>query len=438
MRNSAQLMSTTLLALALTTPNLACVAEQNTWHPVKVEIVKQETGYQFLRGGKPYRIRGAGINHTDLETFAANGGNSFRTWAVDDGALPAQELLDRAQALGLTVSLGLEFASERHGYDYDDSSFVAKQFEETRQRVLKYRDHPALLSWFIGNELNFDFNNAKVYTAVNDVSKMIHELDPNHPTTTTLSQFNKELVDTVQKHAPDLDFLSFQLYGDLINMPKYIEETKFTDPYFVTEWGAIGHWEVANTTWGAPVEQTSTEKAASYANSYRKVLEPFPEQALGNYVFLWGQKQERTATWYGMFLDSGEATETVDVMYQIWNGHWPENRTPQISRLKLNGRFGKDSVIVESGKTYDAAVNITELDDDPVTYRWEVLRESSATEVGGDVEYVPEQLENLIANSNRAEIEMKAPPEQGAYRLFVYAYDGKGHAAHANIPFFVQ
>jgi len=43
-------------------------------------------------------------------------------------------------------------------------------------------------------------------------------------------------------------------------------------------------------------------------------------------VFSLGQKQERTPTWYGMFLSSGEATETVDVMEYIWTGRWPEIR----------------------------------------------------------------------------------------------------------------
>jgi hypothetical protein len=32
---------------------------------------------------------------------------------------------------------------------------------------------------------------------------------------------------------------------------------------------------------------------------------------------------------------------------------------------------------------------------------------------------------------------LKAPQAAGAYRLFVYAFDGHGNAAHAYIPFLV-
>ena len=154
--------------------------------PIKVEIVATNNGYQLLRGGQPYIVKGAGVVSQNLKSLLAHGGNSLRTWSVDGRAETAQELLDRAHALGLTVSLGLEFHRERQGFDYNDVDAVALQFEQSKARVLKYKDHPALLTWIIGNELNFNFENPKVYDAVNDVAKMIHELDPNHPTTTTL------------------------------------------------------------------------------------------------------------------------------------------------------------------------------------------------------------------------------------------------------------
>ncbi len=405
---------------------------------IKVEIVGKIGKYQLLRGGKPYVVKGAGIDHVDLQSLVEHGGNSIRTWSVDDGAEPAQQLLDRAQALGITVSLCLEFARERQGFDYNDPVAVARQAAETKARVLKYRDHPALLTWIIGNELNFDFENPGVYKAVNDISKMIHEVDPNHPTTTTIASFDKKALAAIDAYAPDLDFISFQLYGDLINLPRYIEEANFNKPYFVTEWGAVGHWEVRKTRWGAPVEQTSSEKADNYAKSYRQVLQPFTEQALGNYVFLWGQKQEKTPTWYGMYLDSGEETEAIDVMHNIWTGKWPDNRTPRVSSLTLDNKTAFDNVTLSHGKPYVAKLKVMDWENDPVSYKWEVRPESSAQKIGGDHEKVPDVVEGLIEDPTAPAITLNAPEGGGAYRLFVYVYDGHNHAAHANIPFFVE
>ena len=96
-------------------------------------------------------------------------------------------MLDRALKNGLYVTMGLEMARERHGFNYDDPAAVAAQLAEVKAEVLKYKDHPALLLWGIGNELNLNAKNPKVWDAVNEISKMIHQVDTNHPTMTMLA-----------------------------------------------------------------------------------------------------------------------------------------------------------------------------------------------------------------------------------------------------------
>ena len=51
---------------------------------------------------------------------------------------------------------------------------------------------------------------------------------------------------------------------------------------------------------------------------------------------------------------------------------------------------------------------------------------------------MPDLLPDAIDTPDAAEITVTAPAQPGAYRLFVYVYDGQGHAAHANIPFYVD
>ncbi|MEM1127480.1 MAG: glycoside hydrolase family 2 TIM barrel-domain containing protein [Bacteroidota bacterium] len=443
-----------LLGLAMLFTLGACATDSDTSTtdtspmdegPIPVELREENGQYQLYRGGQPFEIKGAGLEFGDMEALAAHGANTFRTWRTDNGRDTGMEVLDRAHALGLTVVMGLEVARERpgqgrgyFGFDYDDEAAVAEQLERIRAEVMRYKDHPALLMWGIGNELNLEATNPKVWDAVNGISEMIREIDPNHPTTTMLAGIGPELAEQVMTRAPDLDLISIQMYADIVNLPRYLDEIGYEGAYMVTEWGATGHWETATTEWGAPIENDSSVKADFYLQRYETAIASDPERCIGSFVFLWGQKQERTPTWYGMFLPTGEETEPVDVMHYIWNDSWPDNRVPRVEQTMLDGRGALDNIYLEAGQTVPASVTITDPDGDDVRFAWEVRRESTDLGHGGDDESVPEAIAGTIDTPDAASIQLTAPAEAGAYRLFVYAYDGQDHGAHANIPFYVN
>lgn len=406
--------------------------------PVKVEIRQTQGRYQLYVDQKPFYIKGAGLEYGSQEKLAEHGGNSFRTWNTENGRESGQHVLDRAMTNGLYVMMGLDVARQRHGFDYNDSAAVARQLDRVRAQVVKFKDHPAVIIWAIGNELNLGANNPKVWDAVNEISKMIHQVDPNHLTTSPLAGISKGLVQELRTRAPDLDLLSVQMYADIINLPRYLKEAGYDGPYVVTEWGATGHWEVGKTAWGAPIENDSTTKAGFYRKRFEAVIQSDKGYCLGSYVFLWGQKQERTPTWYGMFLQSGEETATVDALHYLWNGTWPANRSPEIEGAWLDGKTAAQNVHLKAHQTYTAKVQARDPDGDALSYSWQIMQESTDLKTGGDFESTPKCLPELIAAPKEAEVSVRAPAQAGAYRLFSYIYDGKGHAAHVNIPFYVD
>ncbi len=402
--------------------------------PAKVEVCQVEGRWQLFVNHQPFYIKGAGLESGRIEELAAAGGNSFRTWRADNG----RQVLDRAAKNGLYVAMGLDVARERHGFDYSDPKAVAAQLARLKAQVLDLKNHPALLMWDIGNELNLNASNPKVWDAVNDISKMIHKVDPNHPTTTSLAGVGKSVVAQIKLRAPDLDLLCFQSYADIVNLPQELRESGWAGPYVVTEWGATGHWECGKTAWGAPIEDNSSVKARFYQKRYETAIAADNRNCLGSYVFLWGQKEERTPTWYGMFLSSGETTETIDVMQDLWTGSWPNFRSPSLDGFWLDGQTASQNVRLNAGHSYTARVLAGSPSQAPLSYSWEIMEESSALGAGGDYEPPPKRAPGLIAEGAAAEAQIKAPAEPGAYRLFVYVFDNHKKAAFANIPFYVD
>ncbi len=414
----------------------ACANQTKEAGPAKVELkANAEGNNRLFVNGEEFFIDGAGLEYGSIEALAENGANSFRTWRTDDDRQKAIELLDEAEKNGLMVLMGLEIGRERHGYSYDDTAFVNTQRRYVMHEVERLKNHPALLGWAIGNELNLGQKDLRIYKEVNYLSEMVHKMDPNHITTTTTAGIGKKEVDYINEHCTDIDFLSIQMYGDIVNLQKRISDAGWKGAYSVTEWGATGHWEVERTDWDVAIENTSKEKAKDFINRYDLAIKADAKDCIGSYVFLWGQKQERTPTWYGMFLTDGSKTETVDAMHYIWKGRWPEDRCPALDSIRINGKTAYESIKLKSNESATAFAGVTSYEGDTITYKWEIMFESKDLGWGGDFESTPE---TYLSEIGQSELKFTVPNKLGDYRLFIYATDSKGNAATANIPFLVK
>jgi hypothetical protein len=254
-----------------------------------------------------------------------------------------------------------------------------------------------------------------------------------------LAGISKREVDFIKERSSDLDLLCFQIYGDLLKLPKLVKQSGWEGAYIVTEWGATGHWEVPKTSWKAPIEENSTVKAANYLARYNGGILADPAQCIGSYVFLWGQKQERTPTWYGVFLEDGSETESVDAMHYVWNNNtWPENRAPQIISFQMNNITAYDNVIIDSNQECVVIIEMKDFENDNLNYNWEILPESTDLKDGGDYENKPKAVKFETISKTEGKLVFKAPNQQGVYRLFAYVKDGNNNTATANIPFKVK
>ena len=397
---------------------------------IPVELRQTKQGWQLLRGGEPYFIRGAGGDGS-LEQLAAAGANSVRTWGADD----IDARLDAAHALGLSVTVGIWLGHERHGFDYSDEAQVRKQFEAARQTVLRYKDHPAVLLWGIGNEMEGfgEGDNPAIWEAVNDIATMVKKLDPFHPTMTVTAELGGGRIDGVQKRCPAIDIHGINSYGGALSLAERYRAGGATKPYVLTEFGPPGVWEIPKNDWGAPVEPTSTEKAAFYRRSYESAVIGAPGLALGSYVFTWGFKMEATPTWYGMFLPDGAPLAAVDVMTELWSGRPPTNLAPTVEPLVIEGGSRLDP-----GDEVRVRAVIADPEGAAIRVRWVLRRESGEYTTGGDFRPVPPEVQGAVLEGRADGARLRMPKDPGPYRLFLYAYDAAGAAATANLPLLVK
>lgn len=393
---------------------------------VVVELRQTDQGWHLLRDGMPYAIKGAGGDR-HLELLAASGGNSIRTWGVGP---ETRELLDQAHRLGLTVTLGLWLGHERHGFDYNNLDQVAEQFAMVQQAVEAYKDHPALLAWGVGNEMEgYEAgDNAAIWSHVQACAALIKRLDPNHPTMTVIAEVGGRKVEAIHKLCPAIDIVGINSYAGAASLPERYIKAGGRKPYIVTEFGPPGAWEVEKNAFGAPPEPTSTAKGRVYAEVY-SALQADTTHCLGSYAFLWGAKVEATTTWFGMFLPDGSKLAAVDAMTQAWTGQPPADLSPEIARFEIANDYKQTP-----GTRIEIKLVAKDPEGKPLEVAWSLMRDSHTYLTGGDHVEAPPSFPEHIQSASNAGCSLVLPDQPGIYRVYAIVKDPAGNAAVANLP----
>src|SRR5690606_41215403 len=196
----------------------------------------------------------------------------------------------------LAVIVGLPIYNSDYTSFYNDEKKVKKQFNDYKSLVNRYKQHPALLMWCLGNELDFPYKPSynNFYKAFNNITDMIHTDDPDHPVMTTVLNFNKKYILNLQLRC-DIDLISFNIFSRIDFLKDELKDASlfWKGPFMLAEWGVNGPWQgTPQTAWGAFIENTSTKNAEHYLERYQKHMPIDDGRFLGSFVFYWGQKQE--------------------------------------------------------------------------------------------------------------------------------------------------
>lgn len=425
--------------------------------PIPVEVVKtKKNGWEMRRGGEPFFIKGGCIVRGSIEDpdlpllldqIAASGGNCIRLWSTGTGT---RGILDAAHERGLAVMLGLWMMhSEGHAdsaganFDYLDPAAVQAQADSLALQVNLYKDHPALLAWGVGNELEHLNEEADadqvfvsaIWRSINAMAAKVKSLDPNHPTIAVTAELGgwhvTDNATQLSTYCPNIDIWGVNAYETLPEIRAEIEASDWDRPYLIPEYGPSGWWSAIRTTWGARYEHTTDEKAAFYREGWTDSIEGQSDLCLGGFTYLWDKLTPPTDSWFMMFGPDMEPSACVDVMYEVWSGSPPPNLSPTI--ISLDGVSNQifdpadeivvtvDAVDPEGGElTVDWIIGEEIFNEDGV-YRWNAIGPCNYVEVGGGLT-----------------LETTAPLVPGAYRMVSIVRDDSGSIALASSPFFVD
>lgn len=213
----------------------------------------------------------------DLALMNEAGINTIRFYSPVDDA----RVLDEIYEAGIKVIMG--FGYNQNGYfDILSGSFA--------DYIQKYKSHPAILFWEMGNEYNyhpewFDGDLKNWYNALNEAAKRAHQIDDAHPVATAHGELPDSLALAL---CPDVDIWGMNVYrwddpGDLYTQWQQVSDK----PMYLSEAGADSYMAKATEKYA----EGSNEKAQ--ADAVRNILNAvFENKTVGSGVAIFAFADE--------------------------------------------------------------------------------------------------------------------------------------------------
>lgn len=163
----------------------------------KVYIDRQR---RLIVDGRPFFPLGmywGGIKEDQLDIYAASAFNCLMPYSRPD-----RKVLDSVQQRGLRVIYSIKDYYAGTKWCPGHIRTEADEEPAVRETVAQYKDHPALLAWYINDELPLS-----LLDRLSARRRLMEELDPDHPTWVVLYQ-----VSDVCRYLPSFDVVGTDPY----------------------------------------------------------------------------------------------------------------------------------------------------------------------------------------------------------------------------------
>ncbi|MEW4923253.1 glycoside hydrolase family 2 TIM barrel-domain containing protein [Algibacter sp. 2305UL17-15] len=387
-------------------------------------LQKTNNNWELLVNGKPFEIKGATFGYDNdvpnYDTYFKDlnflGVNSIRTWATDENS---QQLLDTAHKYNIKVMVGIWMRHGRPGMEDDDSfnyledkKGMEAMYTNAINTVEKYKNHPAVLTWGIGNEVYLNMATDEEKTAYSKllerICSEIKKRDKNHPITSVEAwTFGLEWW---QKYVPSIDIYGLNSYGAGAGvLASELEKRAIDKPYIITEFGVTGEWDIKAEKNGIKIEPSDQQKYDAIAKGYHDWIVTKPAN-LGAYVFHYANGNDFIAPWLFTHYSKMYRPQYWAIR-AAYTGQKPVNNVPVIETFQL------PDTTTKNGSWIPVNLKVSDIENEKLDISFHYNQRTGSRKRRDQIN--PLNFRGDMANG----FEIEIPNEDGAIKVYVNAKD---------------